>query len=162
MIIAVDFDGTIVEHAYPKIGRPIPFAIETLKKIQSELHHQLILWTVREGELLDEAVAYCRENGIEFYAINNDFREEQRDSKGWSRKIKVDLFIDDRNLGGMPDWGLVYDMLLTGAYRGGNIEEILQSAAEGRKARGRSRRKRNIFQRIGDAIEKREKRTKRK
>ena len=74
----------------------------------------------------------------------------------------MDLFIDDRNLGGMPDWGLVYDMLLTGAYRGGNIEEILQSAAEGRKARGRSRRKRNIFQRIGDAIEKREKRTKRK
>ena len=44
MIIAVDFDGTIVEHAYPSIGDEIPFAIETLKKIQDEGEHQLVLW----------------------------------------------------------------------------------------------------------------------
>ena len=50
MIIAVDFDGTIVEHKYPEIGR-IPFAIETLKKLQQE-RHRLILWSVREGKLL--------------------------------------------------------------------------------------------------------------
>ena len=54
MIIAVDFDGTIVEHRYPRIGREIPFAITTLRRLQAE-HHQLILWTVREGRLLDEA-----------------------------------------------------------------------------------------------------------
>ena len=52
MIIAVDFDGTIVEHRYPKIGEERPFAIETLKMLIRD-HHQLILWSVREGELLD-------------------------------------------------------------------------------------------------------------
>ena len=60
MIIAVDFDGTIVEHRYPDIGPELPFAIETLKRLRDE-HHKLILWTVREGRLLDEAVRFCRE-----------------------------------------------------------------------------------------------------
>ena len=55
MVIAVDFDGTIVEHAYPAIGKPIPFAIDTLLQLQKE-NHKLILWTVREGELLQEAI----------------------------------------------------------------------------------------------------------
>ena len=62
MIIAVDFDGTIVEHRYPAIGRELPFAIETLKKLAKE-GHRLILWTVREGRLLEEAVQFCRERG---------------------------------------------------------------------------------------------------
>ena len=57
MIIAVDFDGTIVEHKYPEIGRELPFAIETLKKLQQE-RHRLILWSVREGKLLQEAVDF--------------------------------------------------------------------------------------------------------
>ena len=68
MIIAVDFDGTIVEHKYPEIGRELPFAIETLKKLQQE-RHRLILWSVREGKLLQEAVDFCRERGLEFYAV---------------------------------------------------------------------------------------------
>lgn len=55
MTIAIDFDGTIVEHAYPEIGKPIPFAIETLKQLIKD-GHQLILWTVREGDLLNDAV----------------------------------------------------------------------------------------------------------
>jgi len=55
MIIACDFDGTIVTHEYPRIGKPIPFAIQTLKKLQEEDQHQIILWTVREGDLLQEA-----------------------------------------------------------------------------------------------------------
>ncbi len=62
MIIAVDFDGTIVEHAYPEIGKPIPFAIETLLQLQKD-GHKLILWTVRRGRLLQEAVDYCAERG---------------------------------------------------------------------------------------------------
>ena len=57
MIIAVDFDGTIVEHKYPKIGKEIPFAIATLKHLQQD-GHKLILWTVRENDLLDEAVEF--------------------------------------------------------------------------------------------------------
>lgn len=110
MTIAVDFDGTIVEHRYPKIGRELPFAIDTLKMLQKE-QHRLILWSVREGELLQEAVEYCRERGLEFYAVNRDYPEEQKGDRGFSRKLKADLFIDDRNLGGLPDWGVIYRMI---------------------------------------------------
>ena len=111
MIIAVDFDGTIVEHRYPAIGHEIPFAFETLKRLSAE-QHKLILWTVREGSLLDEAVAYCREHGVEFYAVNRDYPEEEADCNNhFSRKLKADLFIDDRNLGGLPDWGIIYEMV---------------------------------------------------
>lgn len=111
MIIAVDFDGTIVEHKYPSIGKEIPFAIETLKKLQAE-RHKLILWSVREGRLLDEAVEFCRERGLEFYAVNRDYPEEEKEhNRHFSRKLKADLFIDDRNLGGLPDWGTIYEMV---------------------------------------------------
>lgn len=111
MIIAVDFDGTIVEHRYPKIGKEIPFAITTLKKLQKE-HHLLILWSVREGELLDEAVEYCRERGLEFYAVNSDHPEEEIVSAPMrNRKVNADLYIDDRNVGGLPDWGVIYELV---------------------------------------------------
>lgn len=111
MLIAVDFDGTIVEHRYPAIGRELPFATDTLRQLQSE-GHRLILWSVREGKLLDEAVAFCRERGVEFYAVNRDYPEEEWEgNKHFSRKIKADIFIDDRNLGGLPDWGTIYRMI---------------------------------------------------
>jgi len=109
--IAVDFDGTIVEHKYPKIGEEIPFAVETLKMLQQD-QHRLILWTVREGELLDEAVEWCRERGLVFWAINRDYPEETVDNNPhFSRKLKADMFIDDRNLGGLADWGTLYSMI---------------------------------------------------
>ena len=105
MTIAVDFDGTIVENKYPAIGKEMPFAIETLKKLASE-HHRLILWTVREGKYLEEAVDFCRKRGLEFYAVNRDYPEEEKEgNEHYSRKLKADLWIDDRNLGGLPDWG---------------------------------------------------------
>ena len=110
MNIAIDFDGTIVEHRYPGIGREIPFAIETLKMLTQD-GHRLILWSVREGKLLDEAVEWCRERGLEFYAVNKDFPEEKREDKKFSRKLKVDMFIDDRNIGGLPDWGTIYRII---------------------------------------------------
>ncbi len=110
MIIAVDFDGTIVEHCYPEIGREIPFATTTLKMLAQE-RHQLILWTVRRGRLLQEAVDWCKERGVEFYAVNKNFPEEQVDNDGGYCKLNAELFIDDRNLGGLPDWGKIYEMI---------------------------------------------------
>ena len=110
MTIAVDFDGTIVEHRYPKIGEEIPFATETLKILAQE-RHKLILWTVREGELLEEAIEWCRQRGVFFYSVNKDYPEEEKNHNGFSRKLKADLFIDDRNLGGLPDWGTIYQMI---------------------------------------------------
>ena len=111
MLIAVDFDGTIVEHKYPAIGKELPFAIETLKKLQSE-RHKLILWSVREGQLLDDAIAFCRDRGLEFYAVNRDYPEEEKGQNNhFSRKLKVDLFIDDRNLGGCLLYTMIYEMV---------------------------------------------------
>lgn len=107
--IAVDFDGTIVEHAYPEIGREMLFAFETLKALQDK-GHRLILWTFRDGQYLEDAVNYCKERGIEFYAVNKSFPEEEFDLS-LSRKIQCDLFIDDRNLGGFPGWSEVWQML---------------------------------------------------
>lgn len=109
LTIAVDFDGTIVEHRYPKIGEEMLFAFESLKILQRR-GHKLILWTFREGELLEEAVEYCRKNGIEFYAVNRSNPEEQW-QPGMSRKISADLFIDDRNVGGFPGWGKILQMI---------------------------------------------------
>lgn len=108
MVIAVDFDGTIVEHEYPNIGKPIPFAIETLIQMQRD-GHRLIMWTVRHGDLLQEAVDYCAEQGLYFFAENENYRGEIIEKQDYPRKLKADLFIDDRNLGGLPDWGIIYN-----------------------------------------------------
>ena len=110
LIIAIDFDGTIVEDAYPKIGKPMIFAFDTIKKLQSE-GHRLILWTYRNGKKIQEAVDFCKENGIEFYAVNSSYDEEEFDLNKMSRKIHADLFIDDRNFGGFPGWGEIYHQL---------------------------------------------------
>lgn len=110
MTIAVDFDGTIVEHRYPAIGKERPFATVTLRRLIDD-GHRLILWSVREGQLLDEAVEWCKQRGITFYAVNRDFEEEDGTGHNFSRKIKADLFIDDRNVGGLPDWGTIYTLI---------------------------------------------------
>lgn len=105
MRIAIDFDGTIVENRYPSIGKPMLFALETMKELQKN-NHQLILWTYRSGRELEEAVEFCRGKGIEFYAVNKNYPEEYFD-ESISRKIIADIYIDDRNLGGFPGWSEV-------------------------------------------------------
>lgn len=106
LIIAIDFDGTIVENAYPDIGKTMLFAFETMKKMQED-GHRLVLWTYRHGSRLKDAVEFCKEKGITFYAVNNSYPEETFDKKA-SRKIHADLFVDDRNIGGFIGWTAVY------------------------------------------------------
>ena len=119
MKIAIDFDGTIVEDAYPDIGKPMLFAFETMKELQKQ-KHQLILWTYRSGEELEDAVEFCRENGIEFYAVNQSYPEEVFDP-GSSRKIHAHIFIDDRNIGGFPGWSMIWQMLNDGTQEGQDL-----------------------------------------
>lgn len=144
MIIAVDFDGTIVEHRYPEIGQEIPFAIDTLKMLQKE-GHRLILWSVREGKLLDEAVEFCRERGLEFYSVNSNYTEEKDNHEHFSRKLKADMFIDDRNIGGLPDWGSIYRII---RYRI-NVADLVTAALEEKfgdiEHRQQSRKKKGLF-----------------
>lgn len=109
LVIAIDFDGTIVEHRYPFIGRIRPFAFETMEALQVK-GHRLILWTHRTGQRLDEAVKFCGNHGIEFYAVNKNYPEEIWDTSD-SRKILADIYIDDRNFGGLPQWGEIFNII---------------------------------------------------
>jgi hydroxymethylpyrimidine pyrophosphatase-like HAD family hydrolase len=145
MVIAVDFDGTIVEHEYPKIGKPIPFALDVLKKLQQEEHHILILWTMREGRLLQEAVDYCEKNELKFYAYNKNYPEEEF-QEGDSRKLAADLYIDDRNVGGLPDWGVIYKIIKSG---NNNIQEMMSDMMfDYDKPKNENK---NFFIRLGEA-----------
>ncbi len=124
MIIAVDFDGTIVEHKYPAIGKELPFAFDTLKEMQ-KAGHLLIMWTYRAGAELDAAVEYCRKKGIEFYAVNKSYPEEVFDESTVSRKVNADIFIDDRNIGGFYGWGEIWQALDLGG-----DQEMIQKRIE--------------------------------
>ena len=145
MTIAVDFDGTIVEHEYPEIGKPIPLALEILRKLREEDHHKLILWTMREGRLLQEAVDYCEKNGVYFYACNKNYPEEDR-QYGSPRKIGVDIFIDDRNIGGLLNWGLIYKIIKSGSNTVQDFDRIENTI--------RFQTKKNWMIRMGEAWEK--------
>jgi hypothetical protein len=94
------------------------------------------------GKKLEEAVEFCRKNGIEFYSVNSSFEGEVFEEKSQSRKIHADYFIDDRNLGGFPGWGEVYEI----------IKEKIEFGIEGRQVIAYSKRKRkkekDFFSRI--------------
>lgn len=109
MRIAVDFDGTIVENQYPAIGVEKPFAVRTLKQLAAE-GDEIILWTARSGQLLQDAVDWCESRGLTLSAVNSNYHKcvnHQNGFKG-SRKIYADIFIDDRIIGGFPGWTNVY------------------------------------------------------
>jgi len=120
MYIAIDFDGTIVAHRYPRIGNPVPGALNWMKQFQ-EAGAKLILWTMRSGQELQDAIDYCEANGVVFHAHNNN--PSQAD---WteSPKCYAHWYVDDSAfgcplrenpaMGGRPfvDWDVVGPQLL--------------------------------------------------
>lgn len=113
MIISVDFDGTIVEHAFPEVGEPLEGAIQTLKDMQAA-GGILVLNTCREDEthrpFLSEAVSFLKKNGVEFASVNvNRLEDEFREKPG--RKVYANIYIDDRNFGGFPGWAKIREGL---------------------------------------------------
>ena len=107
--IAIDFDGTIVTHEFPHIGEPVPGAVSTIKVLK-ERGCVLILWTMRSGRPLDNAVEYCKSQGIEFDHINQNPQPWTDSPKAYAQQ-----YIDDAAVGcpliwpnaGRPyvDWG---------------------------------------------------------
>jgi hypothetical protein len=93
--IAVDFDGTIVEHDYPNIGAPVPKAIETLRKLV-DAGHNIILYTMRHDRGLADAIDYMTMNNIPLYGVNKNPTQEM-----WteSPKVYAEIYIDDAALG---------------------------------------------------------------
>ena len=108
--IAVEFDGTNVEDRYPAIGRERPFALQTLRELQKR-GFTLVLWTCRTGKELEEAVEFCRKGGVTFFGVNECFEGELYSGVSVPRKIDADIYIDDRNIGGLPSWGVIYQKL---------------------------------------------------
>lgn len=111
MIIAVDFDGTIVEHQFPFIGELVPGAKEVLEAIQNE-GHKIILWTCRTGAQLQDAAEYVERLGIDLHSVNYNRVDDDYGSGGI--KVFAHLYIDDAALGApkLPgrnciDWGQV-------------------------------------------------------
>jgi hydroxymethylpyrimidine pyrophosphatase-like HAD family hydrolase len=139
-VIAVDFDGTIVEHRFPEIGKEMLFAFVTLKALQQK-GHKLILWTIRTGALLQEAVDYCKKNGVEFYAVNKNYPEEVLDEKT-SRKVNADIYIDDRTVGGFIGWSEVW---MTLHPEGGDFYHELKNAEAHRNYK---KSEKTIFQKL--------------
>ena len=95
MIIAVDFDGTCVEHDYPDVGMDVEGAVDVLKALNAK-GHKLILFTMRSGSKLDAAVRWFKERKIELWAVNTN-----PEQKSWTDSVKVhaDLYIDDSAVG---------------------------------------------------------------
>jgi hydroxymethylpyrimidine pyrophosphatase-like HAD family hydrolase len=102
-VIAIDFDGTIVEADYPSIGRPIEGALESIARIQ-ELGAEVIIWTCRSGKQLDEAKAWLKSNGVDVKFINENTTVEIEEWGTDPRKVAADRYVDDRIIGGFPGW----------------------------------------------------------
>jgi hypothetical protein len=100
MFICVDFDGTIVDHAYPQLGKPVPYAIEWLQRFNSH-GADIILFTMRsdikkQGLLLTEAVNYLQNNNVILYGVN-----ENKSQNSWTKSPKAfgDFYVDDSAVG---------------------------------------------------------------
>ncbi len=118
MTIAIDFDGTCVTHDYPEVGKDIG-SVPVLKKLRKQ-GHELILYTMRSGKELQDAVDWFKNNDISLYGIQ--FNPTQKE---WttSNKCYAQLYIDDAALGAplihgvhsrpYIDWGAVHDLLFT-------------------------------------------------
>ena len=111
MIIAIDFDGTIVADAYPAIGELKPGAKEVINRLRDEGYY-IIIWTCRAGIRLLEAIEFLAKNGIRYHQINKNSPENIREYKGVdTRKVYADLYIDDKGIGGLPDWSEIYQIV---------------------------------------------------
>lgn len=130
-VIAVDFDGTVVRHAYPEIGGDVG-AVPVLRRMVSA-GYKLILFTMRSGRELQDAVDWCAKHEIPLHGIN-----ENPGQKSWtsSPKAYAQLYIDDAALGAplihpkdgsrpFIDWIKVETMIFGDSYIGEIREGLL-------------------------------------
>lgn len=118
LIIAVDFDGTVVAHDYPDIGAPAPGAIDWLLQFQAK-GAKVILWTMRSGRQLLEAKTYLEDRGVILFGVNGN---PEQDEWTTSPKAYAHVYIDDAALGAplihgmhrrpVVDWGQVGPLIM--------------------------------------------------
>ena len=100
-IVAIDFDGTLVEDRFPKIGNPIWSAFDLCKSLKKS-GVKLILWTSRDNDSsdrnLDTAVQFCAQQGLTFDAVNSNIPEVINLFHNDTRKVYADIYIDDKSV----------------------------------------------------------------
>jgi hypothetical protein len=112
LVIAIDFDGTIVEQKFPEIGKLLPGAVKAIRQLKED-GHKIIIWSCRSlKEHIDEAKYFLNYYEIPFDAFN-------RSIKGATKietfpKVYADVYIDDRQLGGLPAWKDIYNIIKNG------------------------------------------------
>ena len=111
-IISIDYDDTIVYADYPNIGTIKPHAREVINNLYNEGHF-IIIWTCRSGHHEQMASMYLREMGVKFHHINENHPENIVQYDSDSRKIFADIYIDDKQLGGLPESWLEIETILT-------------------------------------------------
>jgi hypothetical protein len=94
-IVAVDFDGTLVEDEFPDIGERNHALFEKMMDYKRK-GWKIILWTCRQGDVLNHAVAYCYSKGLIFDAVNENIKEVQELFGYDTRKIYANIYIDDK------------------------------------------------------------------
>lgn len=111
-VLGIDFDGTIVEENYPKIGELREDARYYINKLYDE-GFKIIINTCRSGRFADDARDFLIKNGIKYHTFNENLPEILKMYNTDCRKISADLYIDDRNLGGLPDtWEEIYSLII--------------------------------------------------
>ena len=103
MIFAIDFDGTLVEHAFPAIGKPLPGAVDTVKALIAA-GHRVIIWTCRKGVHELEAREWLRDNGINYEKFNENPPDVVDMLSGSTRKVFAHVYIDDRSFPAFTGW----------------------------------------------------------
>ena len=94
LVIGLDFDGTVVKSAYPKIGKPKFLSLPILRWLMQR--HTVVLWTCRSGQHLDDALRWCRDNGLRFEFVNCNTFDRIRAYGGDCRKLSCDILVDDK------------------------------------------------------------------
>lgn len=103
MTIAVDFDGTISTGTFPEVGIPMPYSVEVIREWYKEGHY-IIIWTCRTGDDLLRMVNYLKDYNIPFDRVNANHPDDIEFYGGDTRKVNADVYIDDRQVGGLPSW----------------------------------------------------------
>ena len=127
--IAIDFDGTLCTGRYPLIGEPQPGSAGVLKRLY-DAGCYIIIWTCRQGAELEAAQKWLDDNGFCYHAINENNPAHVKQYGGDTRKINADVYIDDRQLGGLPPWSEIGKMLMPDTWDAKYFPRILRCVCD--------------------------------
>lgn len=103
-ILSVDYDGTMFEDSYPIRGAIKKDVVDKVKEFK-DAGAEIVLWTCREGNSLEEALERIEnETDLEFDAINENapsqleyMKEGLKNGEIFAtRKIFANFYLDDR------------------------------------------------------------------